>query len=153
MKIRLLSKPTFMKLQTIYIHKPSDVLFTLKASLLRSPTPAHRLKHFWVLSLTGSNLVTHVDLVAIGSRTYSIVDLSEVFRTQILNAAKKVIVVCDCYGKSKVSPTHMELAKASEFTAYGDAIGIPVIDYVIRSQGDYYSQSQQTTLQGYKTQQ
>lgn len=153
MKISVPTKTHRLKREPVYIHRPSDVFTTFAPSLLSARAPYRNRKHFWTISLAGSNQVIHVELLSIGSRTYSVVDLAEVFRTQILKGAKKMILVSNCPAGDRLYPTRAEKAKAVDLIHCGNALKITMVDYVIISDHTYYSFVEEKNLPGYKAEQ
>lgn len=153
MKISIPTRTQRLKQEPIYIYRPSDVFTSFGSSLLSARTPNRNRKHFWTLSLDGSNRAIHLELLSIGSRRYSVVDPVEVFRTPIVKGARKVILISNCPASDRLYPSSREKIKAMDLIRCGKFLDITMADYVIISDRTYYSFVEERNLPGYKAEQ
>lgn len=153
MKINAPARTQRLKQEPVYINRPSDVFTECGSSLLSARTPNRNRKHFWTISLDGANQIIYAELLSIGSRTYSVVEPVEVFRTPILKGARKVILVSNCPAGNRLYPSSREKAKAMDLIRCGKMLGITMADYVIISDRTYYSFAEIRNLPGYKVEQ
>ena len=91
-------------------------------------------EHFWCLMLNGKNVVTGVNLVAIGSLTAALVHPREVFKPLIVGNAAAAILVHN-HPSGLAEPSAEDRALTKRLCEVGDLVGIRVLDHIVLGDG------------------
>jgi DNA repair protein RadC len=115
------------------IRDPEDV-----AILARSRIDNMEQEHFCAIGLNARQQVILFRVVAVGSLSQVDVHPRELFRPMVRNGVHSVILVHN-HPSNDVSPSDADIHLTKRMCEVGTIIGIPVLDHVIVSSGDYSS--------------
>jgi len=104
-------------------------------------------EHFWCLMLNGKNVVTGVNLVAIGSLTAALVHPREVFKPLIVGNAAAAILIHN-HPSGLAEPSAEDRALTKRLCEAGDLLGIRVLDHIVLGDGKFCSLADEGLLDG-----
>ena len=95
-------------------------------------------EHFWVIHLNGRNVITSVDLVAVGCATSSLVHPREVFRRAV-NLGSIAVIFSHNHPSGDPTPSPEDQRLTERLVEAGNILGIKVLDHIIVATEGYTS--------------
>jgi len=121
------------KAPTQPVTRPQQV-YDLVAPLVKDATQ----EHFYALYLNTRNVPIGLELVSVGSLNASIVHPREVYAPALQLRAASLIVAHN-HPSGETDPSADDLVITKRLAEAGEVLGIPLIDHVIVSNGDWSS--------------
>jgi DNA repair protein RadC len=109
-------------------------VYDLVAPLVKDATQ----EHFYALYLNTRNVPIGLELVSVGSLNASIVHPREVYAPALQLRAANVIVAHN-HPSGETDPSADDLVITKRLAEAGEVLGIPLLDHVIVSNGDWSS--------------
>jgi DNA repair protein RadC len=109
----------------------SDAAAKVFRSILSLESEVDRDKeHFWAIGLNAKNIVSYVELVALGTLTNTLIHPREVFRMAIMKAVASIIVGHN-HPSGHPEPSREDRMLTERLKQAGEILGIKVLDHVI----------------------
>lgn len=96
-------------------------------------------EYFWVMGITRRNTVRYIDLVSIGSMTFTVAEPREIFRQAIHQAVGGGIIIFHNHPSGNIQPSDADIKLTRKVKEAGRIIGIQLIDHIIFSDEGHYS--------------
>ncbi len=125
--------------QTI-INDPSQAAAILASDMMWETT-----ERFGVLLLDVRHRVLGHHIISIGSATETIAHPKEIFREVIRRGANRLIIAHN-HPSGNLDPSLADLNLTRQLLSGGQLLGIPILDHLILSQGEFRSLRQTTAL-------
>ncbi|WJI22986.1 DNA repair protein RadC [Thermosynechococcus sp. QKsg1] len=125
--------------QTI-IDNPALAAAVLSTDLMWQPT-----ERFAVLLLDVRHRLLGSHVITVGTATETLVHPREVFREAVRRNASRLIIAHN-HPSGNLSPSQADLDLTKQILQAGQIMGIPVLDHLILSNGDYQSLRETTSL-------
>ncbi len=125
--------------QTI-INDPSQAAAILASEMMWETT-----ERFGVLLLDVRHRVLGHHIISIGSATETIAHPKEIFREVIRRGANRMVIAHN-HPSGNLEPSPADLSLTRQLLAGGQLLGIPILDHLILSQGEFRSLRQTTAL-------
>ncbi|QEQ01148.1 JAB domain-containing protein [Thermosynechococcus sp. CL-1] len=125
--------------QTI-IDNPALAAAVLSTDLMWQPT-----ERFAVLLLDVRHRLLGSHVITVGTATETLVHPREVFREAVRRNASRLIIAHN-HPSGNLSPSQADLDLTKQILQAGQIMGIPVVDHLILSNGDYQSLRETTSL-------
>jgi DNA repair protein RadC len=93
-------------------------------------------EHLWVIGLNCKNIVSYVELVALGTLTENLVHPREVFRMAIMKAVMNIIVGHN-HPSGNPEPSEKDNRLTDRLRQSGEILGIQLLDHIIIGNGNY----------------
>jgi DNA repair protein RadC len=109
----------------------AEIVAAILRDILKFENEIDRDKeHFWVIGLNAKNIILYVDLVSLGTLTYSLVHPREIFRMAIIKAAASIIVGHN-HPSGAPEPSLEDTQITERLKHAGEILGIKLLDHVI----------------------
>jgi len=120
------------------VNDPQSVAKIIRSMLKREQKHDQDKEHFYVIGLSGANIIKYIDLVSMGTLNASVVHPREVFRMAIARAVAGIVLVHN-HLSGCATPSTEDKSITSNMRDAGKILGISVIDHVIVSDDEYFS--------------
>ncbi len=126
------------KSEKIRVLNTRDVVPVMQEIRKRENKIDRNKEHLWMVCLDMDNRILMVELINMGSLRHAIADPIPVFSFTLQKAAVKIILVHN-HRNDSLEPSEADYELASKMMSVGAFILVPVIEYLIISQTDYFS--------------
>ena len=126
------------KKQKIQILNGNDLFMVMKEILLRESKIDRNKEHLWVVSLSISNQLLLIELIALGSVRDVQIEPMEIFSFALQKRAVKIIIVHN-HPSGSLKPSQRDIEMTDKIQAIGDFLRVPLIDHLIISEKEYFS--------------
>jgi DNA repair protein RadC len=126
------------KAEKIRILNTRDVVPVMQEIRKRENKIDRNKEHLWMVCLDIDNRILMVELINMGSLTHAIADPLPVFSFTLQKEAVKIILVHN-HRNDSLKPSAADYELASKMMSVGAFILVPVIEYIIISETDYFS--------------
>jgi DNA repair protein RadC len=126
------------KAQKIQILNGKDVYKIMKEILLRENKIDRNKEHLWIISLSNSNRILLIELVALGTVRQVQIDPMEVFSFALQKRAVKIMLVHN-HPSGTLKPSPTDALMTDKMQAIGTFLNVPLIDHIIISERGYFS--------------
>ena len=126
------------KKQKIKILNIEDLFKIMKQVLLRESKIDRNKEHLWIVSLSTSNHILLIELIALGTVRDVQVEPMEVFSFALQKRAVKIILIHN-HPSGNLIPSKRDIEITDKIHAIGDFLRIPLVDHMIISEKGYFS--------------
>jgi len=99
--------------------------------ILRAEDPLDQDKeHFWVIGLTGNNMIKYIELVTLGILNSCLVHPREIFRRAVTQGVNSIMLAHNHPG-GQLKASINDLTTSQTLVAAGQILGILIIDHII----------------------
>lgn len=132
MTIKLTSK------QKITVEYSHDVFKIMKEILLRENKIDRNKEHLWIISLSTTNQILLIELIALGTVRTVQVDPMEIFSFALQKRAVRIMMVHN-HPSGSLKPSPKDIEVTGKIEAIGSFVQVPLIDHIIISERNYFS--------------
>lgn len=118
--------------------KPVSVTCPSDIEKFVEPLRLYSEEHFVAFHLDAKNQVTGFHIVSHGTISASLVHPREVFKAALLSSSHALIVAHN-HPAGSITPSSEDLETTEKLIAAGELIGVPLLDHVIVTAGDFRS--------------
>jgi DNA repair protein RadC len=119
-----------IKEKTEAVSSPEAAANIFRSILLLENEVDRDKEHFWAIGLNAKNIVSYVELVALGTLTNALIHPREVFRMAIMKAVATIIVGHN-HPSGDPSASGDDRSLTDRLKQSGEILGIKVLDHVI----------------------
>jgi DNA repair protein RadC len=95
-------------------------------------------EHFYVCHVDSHNRITMIELVAIGTLTYTAIHPRETFRRAVIEGSYSILVAHN-HPSGDVTPSESDIAVTERLQKAGALLIIPLLDHIIFTPTTFYS--------------
>jgi DNA repair protein RadC len=95
-------------------------------------------EHFYVMHVNSHNRINLVELVAIGTLTYTAIHPRETFRRAVIEGSYSILIAHN-HPSGEVTPSEADIAVTERLQKAGALLLIPLLDHIIFTPTSFYS--------------
>lgn len=126
------------KEQKVQIANSEDVFAIMQAVLKRENKLSRQKEHFWVIGLTTANVISFIELVALGSLNKATVEPLDVFHLASSKNLRKILLVHN-HPSGNLTPSAEDIHLTNRLKMGAELLNIKILDHLIISETGYAS--------------
>lgn len=126
------------KEQKVQIANSEDVFAIMQAVLKRENKLSRQKEHFWVIGLTTANVISFIELVALGGLNKATVEPLDVFHLASSKNLRKILLVHN-HPSGNLTPSAEDIHLTNRLKMGAELLNIKILDHLIISETGYAS--------------
>lgn len=122
--------------QKIKIANSEDVFAIMQAVLKRENRLSRQKEHFWVIGLTPTNVISFIELVALGSLNKAVLEPLDVFHLASSKNLRKIILVHN-HPSGILTPSGDDINLTNQLKLGAQYLRIEILDHLIISESGF----------------